>query len=75
VKAATAKAAKTPRPPVSSKANHRLRLKPDRTILSPKSQKRNNIFSKLRDIHEGRGVRKLKIKPNTKLLFRVCGLL
>lgn len=75
LKASLAKPPKTSGAPVFPKTLHRLRLNPRKTAPSPKSPKRDNIFSNSRDTRENRGAREMKTKPNSKLLFRICAML
>ena len=75
VKASVTKPVKTPRTPASQKLLQRLRLNLNAARSSPKSQKRDNIFSKSRDPRKNRGTRKAKTLRPTKLLSRVCVML
>jgi hypothetical protein len=50
--------------PVFPKMPHRLRPNPDAPAPIPKSQKRDNIFSKSRDTREDRGSRQMKTSHN-----------
>jgi hypothetical protein len=59
--------------PVSPKTLHRLRPNPKAANPSPKSQKRDNIFSKSRDTREDRGTREMKTTHNSQTFFRMCG--
>jgi hypothetical protein len=61
--------------PVFPKTLHRLRSTPKAAAKSPKSKKRDNIFSKSRDTREDRGSRQMKTKYNTQTLFHICALL
>jgi hypothetical protein len=75
VKASVIKPVKTPRTPASPKSLHRLQLDLKAARSSPKSQKRDNIFSKSPDTRKNRGARKAKTTRPTKLLFRFCAML
>jgi len=46
--------------PVFPKTLHRLRPNPEEATPSPRFQKRDNIFSKSRDLREDRGTREMK---------------
>jgi hypothetical protein len=59
--------------PVFPKKLHRLQPNPKAATPSPKSQKRDDIFSKSRDTHENRGSRQMKTTYNSQTLFRICG--
>jgi hypothetical protein len=52
----------TPQTPVFPKTLHTLR--PDSDAATPKNRKRDNIFSKSRDMREDRGTRELKTTHN-----------
>jgi hypothetical protein len=58
--------------PVFPKTLHRLRPNPKAATPGPKTQKRDNIFSKSRDTREDRGTRQIKTTRNSQTLFRVC---
>jgi hypothetical protein len=73
MKASITKPAETPQTPVFQKTLHRLRPNPEAAAPSPKSQKRDNIFSKSRDTREDRGTRQMKTTHNSQTLFRICG--
>jgi hypothetical protein len=60
MKASIRKLAQAPQTGVFPKAPHRLRANPNEAAPSPKSQKRDNIFSKSRDTREDRGERQIK---------------
>ena len=62
-----------PRPPVFQKTLHRPQPNLKVAASSPKSQKRDNIFSKSRDTREDRGIRQMKTTHNSQTLFRACG--
>jgi hypothetical protein len=59
--------------PVFPKKLHRLQPNPKAATPSPKSQKRDDIFSKSRDTRENRGSRQMKTTHNSQTLFRICG--
>jgi hypothetical protein len=77
MKAAADKTAAMPQSPVFPQTLHRLRPNPDAVARAagskPKSQKRDNIFSKSRDTREDRATRQIKTKHNSQTLFRACG--
>jgi hypothetical protein len=73
MKASITKLVETPQTPVFQKTLHRLRSNPGAATPSPKSQKRDNIFSKSRDTREDRGTRQMKTTHNSQTLFRICG--
>jgi hypothetical protein len=77
MKPAIVKPAATPQTPVFPQTLHRLRANANavaKTAASnPKSQKRDNTFSKSRDIREDRATRQIKTKHNSQTLFRACG--
>ena len=60
MKASIKKPAETPQTDVFPKTLHRLRANPNEAAPNPKSQKRDNIFSKSRDTREDRGERQVK---------------
>lgn len=53
-----------PRPPVYQTAVHKPGPLPKASIPDPKSEKRENIFSKSRDTREDRSARQMKNKNN-----------
>jgi len=73
VKASSTKLEATPQTPVFPKTLHRLRPNAKAAIPTPKSQKRDNIFSKSRDTREDRGKRQMKTTHNSQTFFRICG--
>jgi len=73
MKASLTRLAKTLQTPVFPQTLHRLRLNPKAATPSPKSQKRDNTFSKSRDTHEDRGTRQMKTTHNSQTFFRMCG--
>jgi hypothetical protein len=75
MKTSITKLAKTPQTPVFQKTLHQLRPNPKAATQSPKSQKRDNIFSKSRDTREDRGARQMKTTHNPQTLFHICALL
>jgi hypothetical protein len=66
------KLAETPQTPVFPKILHRLRPNLKAATPSPKSQTRDNVFSKSRDTHEDRGTRQMKTTHDSQALFRIC---
>jgi hypothetical protein len=54
----------TSQTPVFPQTLHRVRLRLGKTAPGPKSQKRDNIFSKSRDNREDRGSRQMKTSHN-----------
>jgi hypothetical protein len=50
--------------PVFPKSLHRLRPNHDKVAADPKPKKRDNIFSKSRDLREERGTREMKTSHN-----------
>jgi len=75
VKASITKLATTRPTPGFSKGLHRLRSIPSKAKPGPKAQKRGNIFSQSHAPRVDGGIRKLKTKQNTKLLFHICAML
>jgi hypothetical protein len=71
-KGSMTKFVETPRPPVFQKKLHRLQPNPKPATPSPKSQKRDNVFSKSRDTREDCGLRQMKTTHNSQTLFRAC---
>jgi len=66
MKASITKLAEKSPTPVFSKTLHRVRQIPKDGAPSPKPQKRDNIFSKSRDIREDRGERQMKTAHNAQ---------
>jgi hypothetical protein len=66
MKASIKKPAETPQTGVFPKTLHRLRTNPNEAAPNPKSQKRDNIFSKSRDTRENRGTRQAKTERNSR---------
>jgi hypothetical protein len=66
MKASIKKPAETPQTGVFPKTLHRLRTNPNEAAPNPKSQKRDNIFSKSRDTREDRGERQVKTSRNAQ---------
>jgi hypothetical protein len=68
MKASISKRASAPQTPVFPQTLHRMRANPaaiaKAAIPSPKSKKRDNIFSKSRDTREDRGERQMKTSHN-----------
>jgi hypothetical protein len=71
-KASMTESVELPQPPVFQKTLHRLQPNPKAATPSPKSQKRDNVFSKSRDTREDRGMRQMKTTHNSQTLFRTC---
>ena len=68
MKTRSKKRAKPPLPPVFPKMPHGLRLNTDAPVAAPEEKKRDNIFSKSRDIHEDRGERQMKTSHNPETI-------
>jgi hypothetical protein len=64
MKASITKFVETPQTPVFPKTLHQLRPSLTAATVNPKSQKRDNIFSKSRDTCEDRGARQMKTIHN-----------
>jgi hypothetical protein len=64
MKASIAKLAETPQTAVFPQTSHRMRTNPKDAVPNPKTQKRDNIFSKSRDTREDRGERQMKTSHN-----------
>ena len=60
----------TPPTPVFPKKPHRKRPDPVKAVPNPKPEKRDNTFSKSRDIREDRGSRQMKTSQNAQTLSR-----
>jgi hypothetical protein len=60
--------------PVFPETLHRVRQRLGTTAPGQKSARRDNIFSKSRDMREDRSMRQAKTSQNSKSLFRVAGL-
>ena len=60
----TAKLAASPKPPVFPQTMHETRPNQEKALPHPKSKKRDNIFSKSRDVREDRGTREMKTSHN-----------
>jgi len=60
----TTKHAVTPPTPVFPQAMHDTRPNQERILPHPKPKKRDNIFSKSRDLREDRGTREMKTSHN-----------
>jgi hypothetical protein len=73
MKASITKLAEAPQTPVFPKTLHHRRTNPKAATPKPKSQKRENVFSKSRDMREDRGSRQMKTTNNSQTLFRICG--
>ncbi len=68
MKPAAAKFPKPSKTPVFSKTPHTLRAKTEAATPNAKPEKRENIFSKSRDLREDRGARQMKTKNNSQTL-------
>jgi len=66
MKASIAEPADTAQMPVFPQTLHRLRPNHKKATPSPKAQKRDNIFSKSRDVREDRGSRQMKTTHNAQ---------
>jgi len=53
-----------PQTPVFPKTMHELRPNEPKAMPNPKPKKRDNIFSKSRDVREDRGTREMKTSHN-----------
>jgi hypothetical protein len=73
VNASITKLAKTPQTPVFQIVIRKRDANPKAATPSPKSPKRDNIFSKSRDTREDRGSRQMKTTHNSQTFFRICG--
>jgi hypothetical protein len=77
MKTPVAKPAATPQTAVFPQTLHRLRVNANAVAgadaSSPKSQKRDNIFSKSRDLREDRATRQIKTKHNSQTSIRTRG--
>jgi len=60
----TAKAAASAKTPVFAQTLHTVRPNQAKPMPNPKPKKRDNIFSKSRDVHEDRGTREMKSANN-----------
>jgi hypothetical protein len=61
--------------PVFPQKLHRLRTDPKEAAPNAKSEKRDNVFSKSRDMCEDRSARQMKTKQSSQTLFHICALL
>jgi hypothetical protein len=75
MKTSIAKLAEAPQTPVFQTVIRKRGANPKAATQSPKSQKRDNIFSKSRDTREDRGARQMKTTHNPQTLFHICALL
>lgn len=66
MKASTKKPVETSQTEIFPKTLHRVRLKSKEAAAPPKSQKRDNIFSKSRDTREDRSARQMKTTHNAQ---------
>ncbi len=64
MKHSTTKLAAAPQTPVFPQTMHETRPNHDKPIPQPKPKKRDNIFSKSRDLREDRGTREMKTSHN-----------
>jgi hypothetical protein len=64
MKASTTKPAAIPETPVFPQTMHEVRPNQEKALPHPKPKKRDNIFSKSRDLHEDRGTREMKTSHN-----------
>jgi hypothetical protein len=60
----TTKLAATPQTPVFPQTIHETRPNQEKVLPHPKPKKRDNIFSKSRDMREDRGTREMKASHN-----------
>jgi hypothetical protein len=60
----TTKLPAAPQTPVFPQTMHETRPNHDKTLPQPKPKKRDNIFSKSRDLREDRGTREMKTSHN-----------
>jgi len=66
MKATTTQQPPAPQTPVFPKTLHHLRASATQASSIPKTQKRDNIFSKSRDTREDRGERQMKTSHNAQ---------
>jgi hypothetical protein len=66
MKASMTKLAEAPQTPVFQTVIHKPGANPKAAAPSPKSQKRDNIFSQSRDTREDRGTREMKTTHNSR---------
>jgi hypothetical protein len=66
MKASTSKLEEAPQTPVFPKTLHHVRPRRTEAVVNPKSQKRDNTFSKSRDTREDRGARQMKTTRNAQ---------
>jgi hypothetical protein len=57
--------------PVFPKTLHRLRPNSKETAANPNPKKRDNIFSKSRDVREDRGTREIKTSNKPQSVFQI----
>jgi hypothetical protein len=60
----TTKLAASPQTPAFPQTLHELRPNQEKALPHPESKKRDNIFSKSRDLREDRGTREMKTSHN-----------
>jgi hypothetical protein len=68
MKVSDTKLATKPQTPVFPQTLHRVRQRGNAATPIPKSQKRDNVFSKSRDTREDRGSRQMKTSHNSQTL-------
>jgi hypothetical protein len=73
MKTSITKLAEIPQTPVFQIVIRKPGANPKAASPSPKSQKRDKIFSKSRDMRENRSTRQMKTTLNSETLFRICG--
>jgi hypothetical protein len=64
MRGSTAKIAATAKSPVFPQTLHTVRPNQAKPMPAPKAKKRDNIFSKSRDVREDRGTREMKSSNN-----------
>jgi hypothetical protein len=70
MKASLTKLAQTPQPPVFQIAIRKRGARSQSATPNPKSEKRDNIFSKSRDTREDRGARQMKTMHGSQTFSR-----
>jgi hypothetical protein len=65
------KIAAAPQTPVFPKTLHRLRPNSKEAAANPNPKKRDNIFSKSRDMREDRGTREIKTSHKPQSVFQI----
>jgi hypothetical protein len=66
MKIQTKKPATKSETPVFPQTMHEVRPNQERVLPHPKSKKRDNVFSKSRDVREDRGTREMKTSHNAE---------